>query len=176
MSTTGVLKSMFAEKGFGFVTPDDGSDDCFVHVKDNPELDGIDSGGDAVTFDKEWDDRKGKYKGVNCRALRAPFDGAPAAEGTTQKCPPWSAKDTQASLASVQSSCMQMATDHDASVAGRAGELKTIAEAKKLLQETSSGAVEETYSFLQRKSGSALKTSADLKNAEVVRFVRRLAK
>jgi len=67
MSTKGVLKSMFAEKGFGFVTPDDGGDDCFVHVKDNPELDGVDSGGDAVTFDKEWDDRKGKYKGVNCR-------------------------------------------------------------------------------------------------------------
>ncbi|CAK0900046.1 unnamed protein product, partial [Prorocentrum cordatum] len=74
----GVLKSMFAEKGFGFVTPDDGSDDCFVHVKDNPELDGIDSGGDAVTFDKEWDDRKGKYKGVNCRALA----GAMSSRGT----------------------------------------------------------------------------------------------
>jgi chromosome segregation ATPase len=84
--------------------------------------------------------------------------------------------DTEASLASVQSSCMQMATDHDASVAGRTAELKTIAEAKKLLQETSSGAVEETYSFFQRKSASTLRTRADLKNAEVVRFVRRLAK
>merc|ERR1712083_1291568 len=67
MSTSGVLRSMFAEKGFGFVTPDDGGDDCFVHVKDNPELEGIDRGGDAVMFDKEWGDRKGKYKGVNCR-------------------------------------------------------------------------------------------------------------
>jgi len=84
--------------------------------------------------------------------------------------------DTEASLASVRTSCMQLAADHDASVAGRTAELKTIAEAKKVLQETTSGAVEETYSFLQRKSGSTMKTRADLKNAEVVRFVRRLAK
>merc|ERR1719203_2631635 len=84
--------------------------------------------------------------------------------------------DTQASLSSVQSGCMQLAADHDASVAGRTAELKVIAEAKKILQETGSGAVEESYSFLQRRSGSALMTSADLKNAEVVRFVRRLAK
>merc|ERR1719188_73150 len=71
---------------------------------------------------------------------------------------------------------MQLAADHDASVAGRTAELKTIADAKKVLQETTSGAVEETYSFLQRKSGSTLKTRADLKNAEVVRFVKRLAR
>ena len=49
------------------MTPDDGSDDCFVHVKDNPELKGMDSGGAAVTFDKELNpERKGKYKGTNC--------------------------------------------------------------------------------------------------------------
>ena len=65
MSSTGTVKKFFADKGFGFVSPDDGGDDCFVHVKDNPDLQDCE-GGEQVTFDKEWDDRKNKYKGVNC--------------------------------------------------------------------------------------------------------------
>merc|ERR1712224_778053 len=64
MSQTGVLKKFFEEKGFGFVTPDDGGEDVFVHVKDNPSLESC-GPGDTVTFDSEWDDRKGKYKGMN---------------------------------------------------------------------------------------------------------------
>merc|ERR1711920_435900 len=64
MASTGVMKKFFADKGFGFVTPDDSSEDVFVHVKDNPDLEGC-SPGDAVFFDSEWDDRKGKYKGTN---------------------------------------------------------------------------------------------------------------
>ena len=51
------------KRGLRFIP---GGDDCFVHVKDNPELDGIDSGEASVMFDKEWDDRNGKCKGVNC--------------------------------------------------------------------------------------------------------------
>ncbi len=64
MSSTGVIKKFFEDKGFGFVTPDEGGDDVFVHVKDNPDLEGCQQG-DAVSYDAEWDDRKGKYKGVN---------------------------------------------------------------------------------------------------------------
>merc|ERR1712226_1766650 len=64
MSKTGTIKKFFEDKGFGFVSPDDGSDDVFVHVKDNAELEGCEAG-DTVTFDSEYDDRKGKYKGVN---------------------------------------------------------------------------------------------------------------
>ena len=64
MSSTGTIKKFFEDKGFGFVTPDEGGDDVFVHVKDSPDLEGCQQG-DAVTYDAEWDDRKGKYKGVN---------------------------------------------------------------------------------------------------------------
>ena len=64
---TGMLKKMFAEKGFGFVTADDGPKiEFLVHVKRNPALAGIDRGGAAVIFDLEWDVAASKYIGVNC--------------------------------------------------------------------------------------------------------------
>jgi len=74
-------------------------------------------------------------------------------------------------LATAQSNCMTVAADHEATVAGRKEELSVIAEARKILVDTSSGAVEQTYSFFQ----STLRTSADLANSEVVTIVKRLA-
>mmetsp|Transcript_82770 Transcript_82770/g.250947 ORF Transcript_82770/g.250947 Transcript_82770/m.250947 type:complete len:226 (-) Transcript_82770:223-900(-) len=65
MAKTGTVKKFFEDKGFGFIAPDDGGDDVFIHVKDLVNGDGL-SQGDLVTFDTEWDDRKGKYKGANC--------------------------------------------------------------------------------------------------------------
>ena len=64
MAQTGSIKKFYEDKGYGFVVPDDGSEDVFVHVKDNPELKGAQTG-DQVAFDSEWDDRKSKYKGAN---------------------------------------------------------------------------------------------------------------
>ena len=64
MSSTGTIKKFFEDKGFGFITPDDGSEDVFVHVKECPELEGCQPG-DAVSYDTKWDDRKGKYNGTN---------------------------------------------------------------------------------------------------------------
>jgi len=79
----------------------------------------------------------------------------------------------QAELAECSSSCMQVAADHEATVAARAEELAVIAKAKKILEETTSGAAGQSYSFLQR---STMSTRADLKRSEVVTVVSNLAK
>merc|ERR1711920_1129501 len=79
-------------------------------------------------------------------------------------------------LATAQKSCLQVAADHEATVAARKEELGVIAQAKKILQDTSSGAVGQTYSFLQTSAGSQLQTRADLAGSEVVSAVKHLAK
>jgi len=83
--------------------------------------------------------------------------------------------NTQSALSDAQTMCMQCASDHDTSVAGRTAELKALAEAKKIIQETTSGAVDAAYSFLQT-ARARMQTRADLKRAEVVDFVKRLAR
>jgi CspA family cold shock protein len=62
MRITGTLKFYNAAKGFGFITPEDGSKDVFVHAT-ALEMAGIQSlnEGDKVTFVLE-DDRKGRGK------------------------------------------------------------------------------------------------------------------
>merc|ERR1719163_126125 len=83
------------------------------------------------------------------------------------------AEDKKA-LATASSTCMTVAADHDATVKSRNEELTAIATAKKILSETSSGAVSQSYSFVQMSS--KLQTRADLANAEVVGLVKKLAK
>ena len=75
-------------------------------------------------------------------------------------------------LATAQSSCMTTAQDHEATVKSRTEELAAIAKAKQILEETSSGAVGQSYSFLQ----SSMSSKADLARAEVVTVVQKLAK
>jgi len=79
-------------------------------------------------------------------------------------------------LATSRSTCMKVGADHEATVKAREEELKVIAEAKKILTETTSGGVDQTYSFLQVAASSTLKTRADLAHAEVVVLVKRLAR
>merc|ERR550532_2269863 len=74
-----------------------------------------------------------------------------------------------------RASCLQTAADHEATVAARKEELTVIAQARKILADTTSGAVSQTYSLLQ-ESTSRLATHADLAGREVVEMVRRLAK
>merc|ERR1719414_1612695 len=78
-------------------------------------------------------------------------------------------------LATSRSTCMKVGADHEMTVNARAEELKVIAEAKKILVETTSGAVEQTYSLFQMAAHSLLRTDADLAQAEVLTLVKRLA-
>merc|ERR1719162_1980260 len=64
---------------------------------------------------------------------------------------------------------MTVAADHEATVTSRNEELTAIATAEKILKETTGGAVEQSYSFLQLQSRS------DMQNMEVVTVVTKLA-
>jgi len=81
-------------------------------------------------------------------AKAAAAEGKATAEGdlaTTIK----DLKNSQGGLATANSDCMTTAADHEATVAARNEELKVIASAEKLLKDSTSGAVGQTYSFLQ---------------------------
>merc|ERR1719356_1036698 len=81
---------------------------------------------------------------------------------------------TTENLKTTHGECMKVAADHDASEQSRAEELKVVAEAKKIIQETASGAAEQAgYDFVQL---SSMRTTADLKGQEVARFMKKLAR
>merc|ERR1740129_1287737 len=86
--------------------------------------------------------------------------------------------NSQEQLATCQATCIKVAADHDATVAARTEELKVIAEARKVLADTTSGAVAQTYSFIQSGSsrGARLLSRADLAGREVIELVRNLAR
>jgi len=79
---------------------------------------------------------------------------------------------SEADLAEASSSCMQVAADHEATVASRNEELAVIAKAKKILEEATGGAVGQSYSFAQLY----LHSRADLKRSEVLTALQGLAK
>merc|ERR1719469_1024757 len=102
-------------------------------------------------------------------ALVAAQEGKATAEGDLSV----TSKDLASSkteLATASSTCMQVAADHEATVASRKEELAVIAKAKKILEETASGASGETYSFLQ------MSARTDLVDREVVALVKSLAR
>jgi len=116
----------------------------------------------------------GKHKGEEEAARAAAQEAKSGTQGdlsmTNKKLADLTKQEATASAA-----CAQTKADHEATVAARAEELKTIASARKVLADTSSGAVSQTYAFLQF-AASKLQTHADLVGREVIEEVRRLAK
>jgi chromosome segregation ATPase len=82
-------------------------------------------------------------------------------------------EDSKKALETASSTCMQVAADHQATVAAREEELKVLAKAIELLKSTTTGAVDETYSFLQR---SQIHSSGDLAQTEAIALVRKLSR
>jgi len=78
--------------------------------------------------------------------------------------------NSKEALEAGKTSCMTVASDHEATVTSRSDELAALNKAKEVLKETSGGAVSQSYSFLQMES------RADLKRSEVVTMVKQLAK
>lgn len=82
--------------------------------------------------------------------------------------------------ADTETKCAEVAEDHTASMKGRSEELAAITEAKKVISETSAGAVAQTYSFTQvaesYQGGVLLQDHTRLANVEIVNLVKRLAK
>jgi predicted nucleic acid-binding Zn-ribbon protein len=76
--------------------------------------------------------------------------------------------ESTASLGKTTSSCLTAAADHESNVAAREEEIGVIAEAKKILQETTGAAA----SFLQ----TSMVTRMDLKRGEITSLVKGLAK
>ena len=64
-SVTGVVKFFNTEKGYGFISPHDGSGDVFVHVSvvSNGQMLAT---GDTVFYESAYDTRKGKYVAKTC--------------------------------------------------------------------------------------------------------------
>jgi len=79
-------------------------------------------------------------------------------------------------LSTLHHDCMKGAEDFEAETKSRGEELKALATAKKVVAEATSGAADQSYSFIQEGSSTQLSSGADLANFEAVRLVRDLAR
>ena len=80
MACTGTVKKFMEDKGFGFITPDNGGEDVFIHIKQCNGAESL-SEGDKVTYDEEWNDRKGKNAGANCSVVGGGGGGGGGGKG-----------------------------------------------------------------------------------------------
>ena len=67
---TGVVKWFNGQKGFGFIQPDNGGADVFVHISavERAGLHGMDEG-QKVSFEAKADPRRGKTSAENLKTL-----------------------------------------------------------------------------------------------------------
>lgn len=67
--STGTVKWFNPQKGFGFIQPDDGSKDVFVHIS-AVERAGMDAlrEGQKVSYDLQTDTKRGKTSAENLKA------------------------------------------------------------------------------------------------------------
>ena len=67
---TGTVKFFNTDKGYGFITPEGGGPDIFLHISALGAA-GLDivSEGDRVSFDAVMDQRKGKTNAQNIKRL-----------------------------------------------------------------------------------------------------------
>jgi CspA family cold shock protein len=68
--TVGTVKFFSVQKGFGFISPEDGGPDVFVHIS-AVERAGMTTlnDGQRISFDVVKDPRKGKTNAQNLRAV-----------------------------------------------------------------------------------------------------------
>ena len=66
----GIVKWFNSQKGFGFIQPDNGGNDVFVHISavERAGMSTLDEG-QNVSFDIVSDRRTGKYAAENLRAV-----------------------------------------------------------------------------------------------------------
>ena len=66
--TTGTVKWFNGQKGFGFIAPDDGGNDVFVHISavERAGLSGL-AEGQKVSFEIKADPKRGKSSAENLR-------------------------------------------------------------------------------------------------------------
>ena len=67
---TGTVKFFDTQKGFGFIQPDDGSKDVFVHITavEKAGIRGLNEG-DKVSFDLVNDPKRGKSSAENLKKV-----------------------------------------------------------------------------------------------------------
>lgn len=70
----GVLKTWKADRGFGFIKPDDGGQDIFIHISSLKKVDRRPVRGDVI-FYQIAKDNQGKYKAVNASIEGAESSG-----------------------------------------------------------------------------------------------------
>ena len=67
--TAGTVKWFNSQKGFGFIQPDNGGTDVFVHISavERAGMSGLNEG-QKISFDLEKDQRSGKQSAANLKA------------------------------------------------------------------------------------------------------------